>query len=187
MSVPGMKIHQCYIKREKRGLFGSYFYQLFGKDNEPILSAKTESSLFSTKFTIFEPIGGSIIGKIESDSKSIHYKVKGPNIEYSVDYNENFLGRLGPRNFKLYLNSHLYQEKAPIVINGDFYQDFHDMPSIPSIKNFVCVDSCDFAKEVCVFVKSSEDVFTLRVSEPFSLFIGFTLALTDLHTGLYHR
>ena len=175
------------MKREKRGIFKNYYYQLFGEEKNPILTAKTESSLFSTRFSIYEPITGSIIGRIKSDLKSLTYEITGPEISYRVEYIENFLGRHGPRNFKLYLNDHIFQEKPPLIINGDFFQDFHDMTLVPSIKNFVCIDSENFSKEVCLFVKTDQDTFTLRVLEPFSLFIGFTLALTALHTGLYHR
>ena len=185
--ITGHHIQECIMKRERRGIFGHYYYSLLDQDNRTILSAKTNSSLLSTRLLIYEPIAGTLIGRIKSDIKSISYEVSGPEVFYRIEYIENFLGRHGPRNFKLFFREHMFQEKPPLVVNGEYFQDFHDMKLIPSIKNFVCVDSENFSKEVCLFVKSEKDIFILRVMEPFSLFIGFTLALTALHTGIYHR
>ena len=189
--LPGDSIIACKMQRERRGLSLSYEYQLFGEEDEPIFIAKTESTMFSTKFSVIEPISGSKIGYIQSNYTSLIYNVTGPNCEFKIEYAENFLGRHGPRSFKVTFlngdNHDVFVLKPPIVINGNYYQDFKDLATVPSIKNFICVSEKNFCQEVCVFVKNDDDNFTLHVTKPFSLFHGFCLALTSLHTGLFHR
>lgn len=188
--VPSNQIQECIMRREKRGPFGSYVYQFFGQDQDPIFTAKKKSSPFHTKFFIYEPISGKIVGNIDSDSKCINYTIKGPDsINFTVAYDENFLGRHGCRSFLVvFPDGKKFISKPPITIAGNYYQDFHDLDTVQSIKNFVCVEKSDYHKEVCIFVRSTtEDCFTLRISSPFTLFAGFALALTSLHTGLFHR
>jgi hypothetical protein len=189
--LPSNMVTQCIMIREKRGISLSYVYQLFAEENEPIFTAKTESTLFSTRFSIIEPVRGSRIGFIQSNVTSLIYNVTGPNCEFKIEYNENFLGRHGPRSFKVTLQDEernkVFVLKPPIVINGEYYQNFKDLVTVPSIKNFICVAEKNFSHEVCVFVRNPNNTFTLRVTKPFSLFHGFCLALTSLHTGIFHR
>ncbi|OHT11506.1 hypothetical protein TRFO_19050 [Tritrichomonas foetus] len=191
-SIPDNMINECIMKREKRGPFGIYIYLLFGQDQDPIFTAKNKSSPFHCKFFIYEPISGKLVGTIISDSKGLNYTVSGPESSinnFTVQYGENFLGRNGCRSFELtFSDGSKFISKPPIVINGNYYQDFHDLNTIQSIKNFVCVDKEDYVKEVCIFVRSStNDRFTIRISRPFTLFSAFALALTSLHTGIFHR
>ena len=188
--VPSNQIQQCLIKREKRGPFATPFYQIFGEESNPIFIAKNKSSMICVKFLICEPLSGKIIGKIESDSKGLNYKISGPNhCNFDVQYTDNFLGRNGCRSFQvIFENDKKFVSKPPMVIDGNYYQDFHDLNTTQSVKNFVLIDEKDEQKEVCVFVKSdTNDFFTLRIAEPFTLFCGFAVALTSLHTGIFHR
>lgn len=189
--LPKNTVTQCKMYREKRGIASSYVYQLFGEEDEPIFVAKTESTMVSTKFSIIEPMTGNKIGRIESNITSLIYKVKGPAQNITIEYNENFMGRHGPRAFTMTIEDperpKVFVLKPPIVINGDYFQNFHDLKTIPSIKNFICVPQNEFCEEVCIFVRNPDNSFTLRVKEPFSLFDAFALALTSLHTGLFHR
>jgi len=182
-------IYQCVLKREKRGLFGSYVYQLFSEgDEEPILIATTDSSIFSTKFTIIETVTGNKIGLIESNMTSLIYDVNGHDSSFVIEYEENFLGRHGARTFRLIFNEDkVYISKPPVFINGEYYQDLHNIDALPSIKNFICVSKFDFAKEVCILARTESDSFILQIQNPFSIFIAFSLSLTSLHTGLLHR
>ncbi|OHT11112.1 hypothetical protein TRFO_04071 [Tritrichomonas foetus] len=191
-SVPKNEIHECYLRREKRGPLGSYIYQLYGEESDPIFTAKTKSSICHTKYVIYEPISGSMIGSIISDRRSLVYDVTGPNnLNFVIEYNENFLGRNGCRTFSVIMNNtpnKKFISKPPIVISGNYYQDFHDMETVQSVKNFMCVDKDDFTKEVCAFTRTHVNhCFMLRIREPFTMFIGFALALTSLHTGIFHR
>lgn len=190
LPVPSNQIQECIMRREKRGPFGSYVYQFFGQDSDPIFTAKKKSSLLHTNFLIYEPISGKIVGNVNSDSKCLNYTITGPDdFKFTVTYDENFLGRHGCRSFVVvFPENKKFISKPPITIAGNYYQDFHDLDTVQSIKNFVCVDKSDYKKEVCIFVRSTtEDVFTLRIAEPFTLFAGFALALTSLHTGIFHR
>ncbi|EAY19706.1 hypothetical protein TVAG_433020 [Trichomonas vaginalis G3] len=189
--LPRNTVTQCKMYREKRGLALSYVYQLFGEEDQPIFVAKTESTMFSTKFSVIETVTGNKIGKIESNITSLVYKVTGPNETIKIEYNENFMGRHGPRAFTMTIEDperpKIFVLKPPIVLNGEYYQNFHDLKTAPSIKNFICVPQNEFCEEVCIFVRNPDNSFTLRVKEPFSLFEAFALALTSLHTGIFHR
>ena len=190
-TLPKDLVTQCKMIREKRGISHSYVYRLFGEEEAPIFIAKTESSIFSTKFSIIDPITGSKIGAIQSNATSLIYDVTGPNCHFKIEYDENFMGRHGPRSFKVTFldteKNQVFVLKPPIVINGEYYQDFHDLATVPSIKNFICVAQNNFAQEVCIFVRNPDNTFTLRITDPFSLYHAFCLALTSLHTGLFHR
>lgn len=182
------QIWQCSLRREKRGILCSYVYQLFGEDPEPILIAKSESSPAHAKYAIIEPVTGEKIGYIISDFKRLSYKITGPNCNFTVEYIENFCGRNGARAFKVILeNLIVLINKPPILYHGDYYQDFHDLEPMESIKNFILVNQEDFSKEACLFVRLDHMNFAMRLSAPFSIFHGFALALTNLHSGLYHR
>ena len=189
-SIPENQIHECFMRREKRGPFGIYQYQLFGDGDNPIFTARKRSTIGHCRYIIYEPTSGKIIGNIVSDAKGLVYNIEGPeSTRVVVKYVENFLGRNGCRSLQvLFGNEVKYISKPPIIISGNYYQDFHDLTTIQSIKNFILVDEENFTNEVCIFVKSSmKEEYTLRVTRPFSLFIGFAIALTSLHTGLFHR
>jgi hypothetical protein len=181
------RVAQCYVRREVRGPLAYSVFHLFGYDDTPIMLARNKSSAVSTQYRLIEPLSGVEVGWISSDWRRLNFRVKGADA-FSVCYDENFLGRNGPRNFRVTLEDQaVYVLKPAICIRGEYYQDFRGLEVVPSAKNFVLVDGADPAKEVVLFGKTSEVLFEMRVSEPFSLFHAFALALTSMHTGLFHR
>jgi hypothetical protein len=186
-SVARHHLYQCFVRREPRGPFGSPVFHLFGDDDHPLLVARNTSTLFSTRYRIIEPVGGEQLGSISSDWRSLTYSVVGFE-RFVISYSENFLGRHGARSFAVHFAGGAgYVVKPPIVIAGEYFQNFHDIEPLPSIKNFVLVDQHDLSREVVLVARISATTFTLRVSEPFSLLNAFAVALTSLHTGLFHR
>ena len=179
---------QCSIVRQKRGLFNNNFYQLLDPNQNVVFSATEKTRGCSLLYRIIEPKSGNLVGTIISNAKKLNYSVDGLGYNFSIEYTENFLGRNGARSFKMKLeNGKIFVNRPPILISGEFYLDFHGLNALQSIKNFICVQSDDFSKESCILAKLSDDLFYLQISQPFSLFHGFALSLTSLHTGLYHR
>jgi hypothetical protein len=162
-------------------------YHLFGYDETPLLVARNKSSAVSTQFRLIEPVSGAEIGWIHSDWRSLVYDVKGPD-PFTIAYGENFLGRNGVRSFRVRLKTgRTFVVKPTIVLGGEHFQDFRDINVVPSAKNFILVDEQDMSKEVMMFGKTSEVLYEMRVATPFSLFNAFALAMTSLHTGMFHR
>lgn len=187
--VPQDESYECIMSREKLNAFGDCVYRCFGKDlNKPIILASTSSSLFCPEIHIKDPVLGNIIGVIKSNYTRLIYDIEGPECKFRVEYDENFLGRHGPRTFRvIFEDKQIFLLKPPYIVDGRYYQDFHDLEPVPSIKNFICVPQDDLTREVCTFIRKHDNNFVLRVSNPFSLFSGFALALTSLHTGIFHR
>jgi hypothetical protein len=176
------------IQREKRGATNSYTYKLLTADTTPVLVGYTKSSLFSSKYTIIDPLIGTPHVMIKSDLKRLRYSVFGSNCQFSVEYQDNFLGLSGSRSFTVtYDDGHRFVSKPSAFINGHYYLDFHDLDTTESVKNFICVHPRNHSQEFCLLTKNSRGTFTLRVNPPFSILHGFALALTTFHTGLYHR
>ena len=180
---------KCILKREKRGIFNKYIYQLFSEnEEEPIFIAFNDSNLISTKFNIIETITGNKIGIIESNFSSLYYQIIGSDCNFSIEYDENFLGRNGCRFFKIFINEKIiYLSKPPLIINNDFFHDFHELDIIPSIKNFIIVPENNLNEENLIFAKTNLNEFILKIKSPFSIFHAFSIALTSFHTGLFHR
>ena len=191
-SVPANEIHECYLRREKRGVFGRYIYLFYGEKGDPIFTAKIKNSVCFTKYIIYEPISGGMLGTVLSDTKRLNYSVTGPNnLSANIEFKQNFLGRNGCRFFTVSLFTDniikKFVSKPPVIIDGNFYYDFHNMESVPSIKNFICVEENNMGKEVCLFTRTSDQhLFLLRIRDPFTMYFGFALSLTSMYSGLYN-
>jgi hypothetical protein len=185
--ITASRIAQCYVRREARGPFAYPVFHLFGYDETPLLVARNKSSVLSTKFRLIEPLSGVEIGWISSDWRSLTFEVKGA-AHFTVRYGENFLGRNGLRNFRVTLTEgKVFVVKPTIMIGGEHFQDFRDIEVVPSSKNFILVDAANMAKDVVIFGKTSEMLYEMRVTGPFSLFHAFALVMTSLHSGMFHR
>jgi hypothetical protein len=181
------QVYRCFMRRERRGPWQSSVVQLYGADPDPMLVARNRSTPLSTKYQIIEPVSGEQIGTIGSDWRSLRFSISGAE-QCKVVYEENFLGRNGTRMFNVILaDSRKFVVKTPIPIRGEYFQDFHEVNVIPSIKNFILVDEGDFSHEVLLFGRVSEMVYELRIRSPLSIFTAFAVGLTTLHTGLFHR
>ena len=184
----GDSVVQCCIRREIRGPLRKSVYQLFCEDNIPVLVAKLSSTMCSTQYQIIEPTSGERIGHIKSDFRSLRYTVQSGSSEFEVEYQSNIGGRNGARVFRVRgIGDRVYCSKPPVVINGNYFLDFHSRDAQPSAKNFVLVPDDDYSKEIVLLIKNTEFLFDLRITGPFSLFTAFALALTSLHTGFWHR
>lgn len=182
------KIAKCCLRRERRGPLFKCTYQLYCGHDSPVLIARDKSTLCATIYHVIEPETGERIGIISSDFKSLKYEVVSTYGNFVVEYDSNFMGANGARSFKIRgIADRVFLSKPPVIINGNYFQDFHGMNLMESIKNLIVVEEGDFSKEILLFGKNTDNVYEMRVTTPFSVFHAFVIAMTALHTGLWHR
>jgi hypothetical protein len=184
--VPSTGHLDFVIIRERRGPLSRFAYKLSNGNPIPLLLALTKSSPFSTRYNIIDPSNGVLQAKIKGGFQAVKYSVKGKDCNFVVEYSQQFMSQCSYRSFTIaFPDGRQFYSKPPVSISGNYYLDFHDMESVESVRNFVCLSQQD-SSEVCLLTRSADDKFALRVCEPFTVLHAFCLAMTSFHTGLCH-
>jgi hypothetical protein len=125
---------------------------------------------------------------IASDFKRVRYDVVAAGVAFRIEYRSNFLGQGGRRSFEVELPDGTCLVSKPwLLMRGRYYLDFHGMETTTSIKNFICVDKRNQSRELCLLTRKPDGGFGLRISESLPVLHAFALAVTNFHTGIFHR